>query len=229
MKRLFILLAVCSLSSAVWGQEVGLSFSYFLPRNGYFSTPISPFSFRGVGVSLNRFLALETGGSLYRMSGLNVIGSPLESREPLVGPNFTLFVPVELVLELKAKNVSVDLKAGGFVFHGFAQKLNYGNIDKAIRQLEGWDVANADFSFLNRPGYGYHFGIELTIPVAKQYGVSLECNYLIGSSALPLKGTYAGGTLGGTNQTRTVDYDEAKVDFSGLEFSIGVFMQSRRR
>ncbi len=44
---------------AVHAQEFGLSFSYFIPKNGYFSTPISPFSIRGLGVDLNRFIALK--------------------------------------------------------------------------------------------------------------------------------------------------------------------------
>lgn len=230
MKKIFISVVILCMSVAVSeAQEFGLSFSYFIPRNGYFSTPISPFSFRGVGTNLNRFIAIETGGSLYRMSGMNMKGVPFESKDPLVGPNFTLFVPVELVLQFPGKNFEFDIKAGGFGFYGFAHKLNYGNFDRAIRTMEGWDVSNAAFTYKNRPGYGYHFGAELTLNVTRQYGVTLECNYLIGSSALPLTGSYSGGDLGGPGETKNVDYPDAKIDFTGLEFSIGVFMSSGRR
>src|SRR6476620_2311281 len=100
------------------GQNVGLSFSYFIPKNGYFSTPISPFSIRGIGVDLNKYIALETGASLYRMSGLNVKDMPFESKDPIVGPNFTLFVPAELVLQFKGKKAEFDIKGGGFAFYG---------------------------------------------------------------------------------------------------------------
>jgi hypothetical protein len=228
-KKYLVVLALIFSGFTANAQEFGLSFSYFIPRNGYFSTPISPFSFRGVGVNLNRFIALETGGSLYRMSGLNVVGLPFESREPLVGPNFTIFVPVELVFQFPGKGFEFDIKGGAFGFYGFSQKLNYGNIDRALRTYEGWDVANSAFTYQNKPGYGFHVGAELTVNVTRSYGITLECNYLMGSSGLPLSGSYSGGDLAGTNEAKVAEFPDAKIDFTGLEFSIGVFMSSGRR
>jgi hypothetical protein len=208
-------------------QEVGLSFSYFIPRNGYFSTPISPFSIRGVGFNLNRYIALETGASLYRMSGLNIIDLPFETKDALLGPNFTLFVPAELVLQFQGKQVEFDIKGGGFFFYGFAQKLNYGNFDRAIRKSENWDVANADLKFDNNPGFGYHFGAELTFNVTRQFGISIETNYLMGSAKIPMTGNYTGGSINSLLETIPVDYKDAKVDFTGLEFSIGIIFSGR--
>jgi hypothetical protein len=211
----------------VHAQEVGLSFSYFIPRNGYFSTPISPFSIRGIGFNINRFLALETGASLYRMSGLNIIDLPFETKDALLGPNFTLFVPAELVLQFQGKQVEFDIKGGGFFFYGFAQKLNYGNFDRAIRKSENWDVANADLNFENNPGFGYHFGGELTFNVTRQFGISIETNYLMGSAKIPMTGNYTGGSINSPLETIPVDYKDAKVDFTGLEFSIGIIFSGR--
>jgi hypothetical protein len=208
----------------VRAQQFGLSFSYFIPKNGYFSTPISPFSIRGIGVNLTNFLALETGASLYRMSGLNIKDLPFESTEPLIGPNFTIFVPAELVVMLKTGRVEFDIKGGGFFFYSFDNKINYGNFDRAIREYEDWDVANADFSFGNKPGFGYHAGAELTVYVTDQVGVSFETNYLVGQSKFPIKGSYTGGS--GTLETVDVDYKDAKMDFSGLEFSISLLFDT---
>lgn len=208
-------------------QEVGLSFSYFIPRNGYFSTPISPFSIRGVGFNINKYLALETGASLYRMSGLNIIDLPFETKDALLGPNFTLFVPAELVLQFKGRQVEFDIKGGGFFFYGFAQKLNYGNFDRAIRKSENWDVANADLKFANNPGFGYHFGAELTFNVTRQFGISIETNYLMGAAKIPMTGNYTGGSFSSILETIPVDYKNAKVDFTGLEFSIGIILSGR--
>ncbi len=210
-----------------FAQNVGLSFSYFIPRNGSFSTPISPFSLRGVGFDVNRYFAVETGFSLYRMAGLNIIDLPFDSDKPLTGPNFTIFVPLELVLQFKGKQVQFDIKGGGFFFHGFDQRIDYGNMDRALRNLEGWDVANADLSFKNNPGLGIHFGAEFTISVTRQFGISLECNYLNGTSKFPMSGDYTGGTLTGANQTVAVDYPDAKIDFTGLEFSLGILFTGR--
>jgi hypothetical protein len=228
MSKRFKLLLIIPLLFQVFisnGQSFGLSFSYFIPKNGYFSTPISPFSIRGLGVDLNRFLALETGASLYRMSGLNMKDLPFESKEAMVGPNFTIFVPAELVLQLKAQQVELDLKAGVFGFYGFSHKLNYGNIDRAIRQYEGWEVANSELTFKNKPGWGYHAGAEFTFYLRPDFGISLEANYLIGDSALPLKGSYAGGGPDALS-TVSVDYADAKIDFTGMEFSIGLIFDS---
>lgn len=226
MKRLILVLPLVIGLSALHAQEVGLSFSYFIPKNGDFSTPISPFSIRGIGVNLNRFIALETGASLYRMSGLNIKDLPFESRNSLLGPNFTILIPAELVFQLKGQRVEFDIKGGGFFFYGFGQNLNYGNIDRAIREVEKWDVANAALTYENNPGFGYHFGAELIIPVTGQVSVSLETNYLLGAANFPLKGSYTGGSINGTTETKAVDYKDAKVDFTGLEFSIGLMFNT---
>lgn len=226
MKKYLILLVFILLANKMTAQNFGLSFSYFLPKNEYFSTPVSPFSIRGLGFDLNRFVALEAGASLYRMPGLNIKDLPLKSKSPFVG-NFTIFVPVELVFQLKGNGVELDIKGGGFFFYAFDQRLNYGNIDKAIREYENWSIANADFTFTNKPGFGYHGGAELTVDIMSGVALSLETNYLIGESKFPLKGTYKGfdeNTNAAT--TKTVNYKDAKIDFTGLEFSIGLTFSS---
>ncbi len=231
MKRFLLVFVLSAATSAAFSQSVGLSFSYFIPRNGDFSTPISPFSIRGIGIDLNRFIALETGASLYRMSGLNVIDLPFESKSSVTGPNFTLFIPGEIVFQFKGKGVEFDIKGGGFFFYAFDQQLNYGNLDKAIRQYTGWDVANSQFAFENKPGFGYTAGFEFTVDVTSQWGISLETNYLMGSAAIPLSGSYSGGILGDPIGITTVpaEYKDAKVDYTGLEFSIGILFKTGRR
>lgn len=223
-KFVWLVFAISGLTISASGQDFGLSFSYFLPKNGYFSTPISPFSIRGLGFDLNRFIAIETGASLYRMSGLNLKDLPFESKMPLIGPNFTILVPLELVIQLKGSRVEFDIKGGGFFFYGFGQRLNYGNLDRAIRALQQWQVANSDFSFENNPGFGYHGGAELTVYITSQVGVSLEANYFVGDANFPLKGYYKGGNA--AIETIEVNYEHAKIDFTGLEFSIGLIFTS---
>jgi hypothetical protein len=222
-KIIIILLLV---SASAKAQDFGLSFSYFLPKNGYFSTPVSPFSIRGLGFDLNRFIALEAGVSLYRMPGLNIKDLPLKSKDPFVG-NFTIFVPVELVFQLKGNGIEFDIKGGGFFFYAFDQRLNYGNIDRTIRKLEGLEIANADLNFKNKPGFGYHAGGELTIDIMNGVSLSIETNYLIGESKFPLKGSYKYFDENSASiKTMDVDYKDAKIDFTGLEFSLGLNFSS---
>jgi hypothetical protein len=158
------------------------------------------------------------------MSGLNVKDLPFESKEPLIGPNFTIFIPAELVIMLKAGQVEFDIKGGGFFFYGFANKINYGNFDRAIRKHYDLTVVNSDFTFGNQPGFGYHAGAELTVPVMGQVSVSFEANYLVGQSKLPIEGSYTGGT--GSLETVAVDYQDAKIDFTGIEFSISLLFDT---
>jgi hypothetical protein len=214
------------LTSWAHAQQFGLSFSYFIPKNGYLSTPVSPFSIRGIGFNLTDFLAIETGGSLYRMSGLNLKDLPFESKDPLIGPNFTVFVPVELVVMLKANRVEFDIKGGGFFFYGFDNKINYGNLDRAIREHADLAIVNSDVKFSNNPGFGYHAGAELTVYVTQQVGVSFETNYLIGQAKFPLTGSYTGSTETGVITNVPIDYTDAKVDFTGLEFSISLLFDT---
>lgn len=218
-----MLLSTVSVSQA---QQFGLSFSYFIPKNGYLSTPISPFSIRGVGVNLTDFLSIETGGSLYRMSGLNLKDLPFESTEPLIGPNFTAFVPAELVLMLKAGRIEFDIKGGGFFFYSFGNKINYGNFDRAIRESENLDIVNSDLKFKSKPGFGYHAGAELTVYVTSQVGISFETNYLVGQADFPIEGSYIGSTSVGPPSTVDVNYEDAKIDFTGLEFSISLIFDA---
>ena len=209
------------------GQEMGLSFSYFIPKNGYFSTPISPFSLRGVGIDLNRFVAVQTGFSLYRMSGMNVKDLPgFETDDAIVGPNFTVLVPVELVLQLVGQSTEFRVKGGGFGFYGFDNKLNTGNLDKAIRQYENWLVANADVDGKHGLGLGFFFGAEFVVFVTNQWGLSLEANYFIGDAPFEMTGSYTGGTESGPLLTRDIDWQDAKIDFTGLEISIGILFGS---
>src|SRR5690606_7890496 len=100
---------------------------------------------------------------------------------------------VELVLQLHGTQVEFDIKGGGFFFYGFAQKLNYGNIDRALRTFQQWQVANSEFTFDNNPGFGYHGGAELTVYVTSQFGISLEANYFVGDAKFPLQGSVTGG------------------------------------
>jgi hypothetical protein len=213
----------------VSGQNIGLSFSYFVPRNGNFSTPVSPFSLRGVGVELNRWLALETGFTLYRMAGLGMRGLPFDSRDPLTGPNFTMMVPAELVFQLRGRKVEFSVKAGAFAFHGFGQRIDYGNMDRALMRYQNWQVGNSRFSFENRPGWGYHAGVEWIVYVSRQFGISIETNYLAGASRFPLTGEGTGVDAGGTLTTMPFSFPDARIDFTGLEFSVGVIMTNNAR
>ena len=223
MKKSIIALYLLSFAFTANAQEIGLSFSYFIPKNGYFSVPVTPFSIRGVGLDLNHFFAIESGFTLYRISGMGAKGLPYASKKPLIGPFFSVMVPLEAVITFNFDNQAFKLKGGGFLFYNFDTKINEGNLDRELRSYLEWEILNADFSIKNNLGYGYHFGAEYIIYFSKQFGISLEAYYLSGSSPLDMKGSYSGVPSSGDQIiTEQVEFLDAELDFTGYEFSIGI-------
>jgi hypothetical protein len=212
-----------SSSSSLFSQDFGLSFSYFIPKDGYFSVPVTPFSVRGIGVDINRYLAVETGGSLYRMSGMNVREVPFESQVPVIGPFFSIMVPLELVISIPIGAPVFKLKGGGFGFYNFATKVNEGNLDRVLLDYTGWQVLNSNYSVKNNFGYGYHFGAEILFYFSDQFGLSLEAYYLDGGSKLDMRGGYKGIPVDGDMITTVrEDFPDAVLDYRGYELSLGV-------
>ncbi len=222
MRSLTILtLSIISISNAV-AQDVGLSFSYFFPKNGDFSVPVTPLSVRGIGFDFTSFSGIETGVSFYRMSGMNVKELPFESDKALVGPFFSLFVPLELVLFAEGRRSTFKLKGGGFAFYNFDTRLNEGNIDRALRDEMGWLVVNSDFQADNNIGFGYLFGGEIVYYINKKLGLNAEVQYLIGESKLNMRGTYSGVPSENDGYlTAEVSFPESRLDFTGFEISLG--------
>ncbi len=223
MKKFVIIIGLTCISLNIKSQDLGLSFSYFIPKNGYFSVPVTPFSIRGVGFDLTRFFAIESGFTLYRISGMGVKGLPYESKNPLIGPFFSLMVPLEAVITFNFSNQAIKIKGGGFLFYNFNTKINEGNLDRELKEYLEWEVLNSDFSVNNNLGYGYHFGAEYIIYFSKKFGISLEAYYLSGSSPLDMKGKYKGIPTDGDMITEeSADFKDAQLDFTGYELSIGV-------
>lgn len=223
MRKLILIFGLVLISTTMKAQDVGLSFSYFIPKNGYFSVPVTPFSIRGVGFDLTNYFAIESGFSLYRISGMGVKGLPYESKKPLIGPFFSLMVPLEGVITFNFDNQAFKLKGGGFLFYNFNTKINEGNLDRELRDYLEWEVLNSDFSVTNNIGYGYNFGAEYIIYFSKKFGISLEAYYLSGSSPLDMKGTYKGiPNDGDMIVEETADFKDAQLDFTGYELSIGI-------
>lgn len=223
MRKLILIVGLVLISTTIKAQDIGLSFSYFIPKNGYFSVPVTPFSIRGVGFDLSNFFAIESGFSLYRISGMGVKDLPFESKKPLIGPFFSLMVPLEGVITFNFDNQAFKLKGGGFLFYNFDTKINEGNLDRELKDYLGWEVLNSEFTVNNNIGYGYHFGAEYIIYFSKKFGISLEAYYLSGSSPLDMKGNYKGIPNDGDMIVEEIaDFKDAKLDFTGYELSIGI-------
>lgn len=214
-----ILTAILLLITYLPSNAQGVSISVLIPKNGYLSTPVSPFSIRGLGYNFGA-IGFSTGGSLYNMPGLPISNLPFEINEPLTGPHWSILVPLQLTLEFHSKAVSVRVLGGGFGMVHIYPKLNYGNLDRAIADYESWQVANANLDLKSKPGGGWMAGIEFIFHVNKKYSITTEVQYLSGKSQIELEGSYAGGNT--IIEEKQVSYPNAQVLLEGIEISLGL-------
>ncbi len=221
-KNLVLILILYSIISTHI-QAQGISFSYLFPSNGYLSAPVSPFSLRGVGLDFG-LVGLETGFTLYSVPGLPMEGLPFNENKPLIGPGFATLVPAQMSLGIKTKTVSFKVLGGGFGLWNINPRINYGNFDRAIRDHNNWDVANADLNVENSLGVGWMAGVGFEFHVSQKFSITTDVQYLSGSVSSPLKGTLTGGSAGETIQSEWVDYPDAKTLLQGIEVSLGVNM-----
>lgn len=158
---------------------------------------------------------------------MNVTDLPFDSKKPLVGPFFNVLVPVELILEAGNNDVLFRLKGGVFGYVNFGTKINRGNLDEAFRQFKSWEVANSDPEMSNKPGFGYEFGTETILYLSKQFGISFGANYYLGGSDVSFKGSLSGGNASGGLVTESFNYPDSRLDYTGLEISVGVIFSNR--
>ncbi len=221
MKYLLSVLLFISVSMANLSFGQGVSFSYLIPKNGYISAPVSPFSLRGVGLTFGDYLGLETGATLYYMSGLGMTDLPFEYDKPLTGPNFSILVPMQFYLRLPLKGVDIKFLGGGFGLWHINPRLNYGNMDRAIREFEDWDVVNSEFDEEYSLGAGLMAGVGFEFFVSDDFSITFDVQYLKGGSTVNLVGAYSGGNTGGTIATVNAEFNDALVLLEGVEISIG--------
>lgn len=196
----------------------GVSFSYLIPKNGYLSAPVSPFSLRGLAIGEK--IGLQTGITLYSIPGLGMEALPFNSDKPMVGPHFATLIPGQLFFTIPIKSFQFKFLAGGFLWWNINPRLNEGNLDRGYRDFEGAESLNTDFELTNKLGKGITGGLEITYAYSRELSLTAQASYLKGTAVAPLKGSYT-GSRNGQSFTTSVD-EQAEILLEGLELSVGV-------
>lgn len=217
MKKLIFLLALIIASISAHGQ--GVSFSYLFPKNSKIAAPISPFSIRGIGIGEKA--GIETGATLYFIPGLPIDQLPFSSEKALMDTHYAILSPVELFFRIQLGKTIFKGMAGGFGWWSILPKINEGNLDRAIRSYENWDVANSNFELKNKLGFGWIGGFELEFKVSRKFSLTTEIQYLSGKSNAAISGDYAGGNIGESIETKSLPTTKGQTLLQGLEISIG--------
>lgn len=215
-----IFLTVLLLFSCSSAFAQGISVSYLFPKNGYISAPVSPISLRGIGIG--ETFGMQSGFTLYNIPGLAMEELPFDYEKPLTGPHFALLVPAEGFVKIPAGVVIISITGGVFAWWNINTRINKGNMDRAFREFEKWDVLNTDFEIDDKIGFGWMAGLEFEVRVVSNVYLTFGAKYLSGASKTELTGSYIGGPSSGPIETKNIDIDNAEINLQGIEISLGV-------
>ncbi|UCF96481.1 MAG: hypothetical protein JSV89_15045 [Spirochaetaceae bacterium] len=224
---LFLLAAVLSI------QGIGVSVSYFLPRNGMFSHPVTPLSLRDIEFDIGRFLGVGGSLSLYSMRGMGITdaeGNPIASDGPLVGPFLSVLSSAVAKLKLPIPPLEFEASGGVFGCYNIDPPLMTGNLDRYLASATGttYEAVTSTISLDGRWGWGWVFGGSATYFLKGQFGISVGANYYLGGGNLELSGSYDAYDDGSgwvTGQDIPAILKTARLDFSGLEIILGVELE----
>jgi len=211
-------------------QGIGVSFSYLLPRNGMFSHPVPPLSFRDIGIDIGSFLGVAGSMSLYSIRGMAIKdaeGTPIDTGGPLVGPFLSVLSSAVGQLRVPLKQLELEASGGVFGCYNIDPPLMTGILDRYLATADGktYDTVTSSVSAGGRWAWGWVFGGKATYFVKGQFGIAVGANYYLGGGKLKLSGEYDGyDDVGGydTGQALPATLQNARLDYSGLEIILGV-------
>jgi hypothetical protein len=228
--RLLVLTVLMALLAVPFLPALGLTFSYFVPRGGWFSSPVSPLNLRDVGWTFGRYFGLAGSLSLYRFAGMGITdadGRPLDTGGPVAGPFVSVLGSVMGKVIVPLGNFEIVGQGGLFGCYNIDPPLMIGRLESYLKSTEpGAEAVSASLSSGGQWGWGYLFGGSLTYYLEGQLGLSLGALYYLGGADLGLSGSYTTYDGGSTyHPLLPASLREARLDFSGLEILAGVVLR----
>ncbi|MEQ9303197.1 MAG: hypothetical protein RJQ14_04720, partial [Marinoscillum sp.] len=177
---------------------------------------------------IGKTVGIETGATLYNIPGLGMEQLPFDSDQPLIGPHFAILVPGNLFCKIPIGPFTTKLIAGGFSWWNINHRINEGNMDRAFRNYENWEVLNTDLTYEDQLGFGYLGGVEFQLKLNDNLSLSTEVLYLVGYAKAELTGSYTGVENSQSDIiTKTVNITDARTTLQGLELSLGAVFSVR--
>jgi hypothetical protein len=233
--RIAVLSLLLLLLTVFTVQGIGVSFCYFLPRNGMFSSPVPPLSLRDIGIDVGRFLGIAGSASLYSIRGMAIkdeAGKPIDTVEPLVGPFLSVLSSVVGKIRVPLEKLELEASAGLFGCYNFDPPLMTGTLDRYLATADGntYETVTSSASVGGRWAWGWVFGGKITYFIKGQFGIAAGANYYLGGGDLKLSGTYYGYDDGppvsvDPNEDLPATLQNARLDYSGLEIVLGLEIQ----
>lgn len=222
---LFLLITILSV------QGIGVSFSYFLPRNGWFSHPVTPVSLRDIGPDFGRFLGVAGSLTLYSIRGMGITdeqGNPIDSGGPLVGPFLSVLGSAVAKVQIPIRQLRLEARGGVFGCYNIDPPVMTGNLDRYLATATPptvYEAVSSSVSADGRWGWGWVWGGKATYFIKGQLGIALGANYYLGGSDLELTGSYEAAEAGQPPVTVPAlppILSSARLDYSGWEIILGL-------
>ncbi len=211
--------------SILFSQSVG--FSYFIPRNGYFSNPIAPLNI-SMPINAGNYLQISPGIGMMSVGGLSLVDLPdsYSTKLPLIGPFQTAELNILVALSLPINKIKISAQGGAFMYYGFNQKFITGNFDRSIAEIQNFQAVFSNVDFKKHGfGGGYIYGGKLTYRLSKKLSVYAGLNYYSGKQKYPISGNFTAYTSADSKASGNFKFDNSRIDYSGFMILFGIVNQ----
>ncbi len=226
MKKTLITLLIVSTFGigSAFSQSIG--FSYFFPKNGYFSNPVAPINF-SMPIKFGNFFQVSPGIGLSNIGGMSMTGFPdaYNSEVALVGPFQSLELSLIPAIVLPFKTVKFDFAGGVFGFASFNSRIIEGNFNTMLAEANNFDFISTNTIIDKKAiGWGYVFGFKVSFKVTKSAWGYIGANYYMGEQKMALNGEYYG--VANTTITHgSFDFPNTSLLYHGLQISVGAVLK----
>ncbi|MDD3859745.1 MAG: hypothetical protein PHW83_06060 [Bacteroidales bacterium] len=223
--KLIVIFLFLLFSAQVYSQSVG--FSYFFPKNGYFSNPVAPVNF-SLPVKMSDFFQISPGIGLFHIGGMSMFGFSEEynSERALVGPFQSMELTLLPAVVLSFKQVKFDILGGVFGFWGFNQKIIKSEFNSMLAEAHSYSSFDSNLNYKkNGFGWGYIFGTKLSFKVTKSAWGYIGANYYIGSQLFKVDGSYVATKSNTIIESGSFSFNNSKILYQGLQISVGAVLK----
>jgi len=227
MKKFALILVVSTLLFASKAHSQSIGFSYFFPKNGFFSNPVAPVNF-SLPVKMGKFFQISPGIGLYHIGGMSIKGFPdhYNSERALVGPFQSLELTLLPALVIPFKTAKIDFVGGVFGFLGFNEKFIRSEFNDMMAVAYNFSFMDTNIACKNYGfGWGYIYGIKFSFKVTKDAWGYIGANYYHGGQNLKISGQYKAADFDDVVYTGNFSYDETAILYQGLQISVGAILK----
>ena len=213
------------MSFVSYSQSIG--FSYFFPKNGYFSNPVAPISF-SIPLKLYDFFQISPGIGLYHIGGMSMTGFAEEynSERTLVGPFQSLELTLLPAIVIGFKKVKFDIVGGLFGFWGFNEKLIADEFNQMLAESHDFSSFDSNLNYKkNGFGWGYIYGIKFSFKLTKSAWGYIGANYYTGSQLFKIDGNYIATKGINYYESGSFNFNTSKILYQGLQISVGAILK----